>query len=82
MPHLEFRLGWIGPVEPKQAALRTLQGRRHFAFLRHAEHRERRIPQEHELAAGPQQTRRLRDPLAGIAPDRGPVLGDRKVERR
>ena len=41
-----------------------------------------RLAQEHELAAGPQQTRRLRDPLARIAPDRGAVLGDRKVERR
>ena len=40
----------------------------------------RRVAQEDELAARPQQAGCLRDPLVGIAPDRGAVLGEREVE--
>ncbi len=52
------------------------------AGLGHAEHRERGVAQEHELAIRSKEARGLRDPFVWIAPDRGTVLRDRQIERR
>ena len=70
------------PVEPVQPALRPLQLLACQPSSARAEDRERRVAQEDELAARPEQPRRLRDPAVGVAPDRRAVLGERDVERR
>ena len=48
---------------------------------RRAEDDERRVAEKDELAAGPQEPRRLGDPLVRVGPDRGAVLRDGEVER-
>ena len=53
-----------------------------FPVVGSAEDRQRRVPQEDELATRPQQPGRLGNPLVRIAPDRGAVLREREVERR
>src|SRR5205814_3209659 len=67
-------------VHPELGPLQRLGGR--LVVVRRAEDHERRVAEEDELAAGAQESRRLRDPLVRVGPDRRPVLGDREIERR
>ena len=45
------------------------------------EEHERRVAEKDELPAGPQQARRLRNPLVRVGPDRGAVLREDRVAR-
>src|SRR5206468_7682688 len=78
---LELDLVRVGPFDLVESALRTLQRLHRAALGGRTQHGERRVAQEHEQAARPQQPRRLGDPLVGIAPDRRAVLREREVER-
>ena len=80
-PDVELDLGLARPLEAVHPALRPLEARRHLAFVRHAQHRERRVAEEYKLPASSQQPRGFGDPLVRIAPDRRAVLGDREIER-
>src|SRR3989442_12705076 len=71
----------VGPFEPVQSTLRPLQALLDSAGVGHAEHREGRVAQEHELATGPKEACRFWDPLVRVAPDRRAVLGYREIER-
>ena len=65
---------------PVQPALRPLQAvaRRRGLVVRVAEDEQRRVAEEHEPSAGPQQPRRLGDPAVRVDPDRRAVLRERR----
>ena len=70
------------PDEPVHPELRPLQLLGDLTLVGRAQDRQRRVDEEDEVAARPQQASGLGDPTLGLAPDRGAVLGERQVERR
>jgi hypothetical protein len=79
---LELDFAGVGPLDPVESALGTLQllaGARLEAL---AEDDEGGVAEEDQPAAGAQQPRRLRDPPVRVGPDRGAVLREGEVERR
>ena len=70
----------VGPLEPVQAELATDELFRRRPAVGRAEDDERAVDEEDQPTAGPQQASSLRDPAVWIAPDRGAVLREGKVE--
>src|ERR1041385_2681063 len=69
-----------GPVEPVHAAPRPNELLRNALLVRGAHLNDVGIAHEDELPTPTEQARRLWYPLERVAPDRGPVLGEGKVE--
>jgi hypothetical protein len=73
----------VAPLEAVHAEVVAMELRvsgRFVIIRRVAQHHEGRARLEHEASARTQDPRGLRDPSVRVAPDRGPVHGDREVE--
>src|SRR5688500_17778988 len=70
----------VGPFEPIHAPLRALQRLRDLGGVGHTQRCQCRVAKEDQLSPTSQQSRRLRYPFVGIAPDRSAVLRDREIE--
>jgi hypothetical protein len=64
----------VRPLEPMHSELGPYELFGDLATVRRTEHAQDGIAEEDELAAQPQQPRRLGNPLIGVAPDRRAVL--------
>ena len=79
---LDARLAW--PLDPGHPERRPQQpvACGDTVFLWHAQHEERRVHEEDEGAAEPQEAGRFRDPARRVRPQARPVLGDGEIEAR
>ena len=83
MPEVEFDAVVVRPFEAVHAEIVSTQGRPRRPLgvgVGDGEHQERSVAEEDEPAARAEQAGGLRNPDVWIAPDRGAVLADRKVE--
>jgi hypothetical protein len=71
------------PLEPVHAEVRPHElPTGGLLLVGRGQDRQRPVDEEDELAAGPEETRRLRNPGRRIRPDGRAVLRDREVEAR
>ena len=72
--------GHVEAMHPEVVAQQSIRCR-DIVLVGCAEHQERAVAEEDELASRPQQTGGLGDPDIRVGPDRGAVLADDEVER-